>query len=171
MLSQLFDQDYPEESLIIIGLLHDVCKANFYRLSKKSMPRRDDKTGEIVLDDWGKKIWDEAMVYEVEDKFPLGHGEKSVIMIQRYIKLTDLEIMAINWHMMAYDDRRYSYAGNEAITAAAGKFPIIPLVHIADLSASFLNVRGDRIRVLLDKEVTEMTMKLRNLMTATKKGY
>jgi hypothetical protein len=64
-------------------------------------------------------------------------------MLQRYIQLTDTEIMGIRWHMMAYDDLAHSYAGNLAITNASDKFPIIPLMHIADLSASFLEVRPE----------------------------
>lgn len=140
-LSQVFDQDYPPDSLVIIALLHDVCKANFYTLVKKSLPRRKEN-GDLEFDDWGKKIWDETLVYEVDDKFPLGHGERSVILVlQAGLKLTDLEIMGIRWHMMAFDDLKSTYAGNKAITAASDKYRIIPLVHIADLSASFLEMR------------------------------
>jgi hypothetical protein len=140
-LSGLYAVEIPEgTSLAIIALLHDVCKVNIYKLERKSLPRRNDK-GEIVLDDWGKKIWDETMVYTVDDQYPLGHGEKSVIILQRYIRLTDTEIFAIRWHMMAYDDSRNSYAGNLAITNASDKYRIIPLFHMADLAASFLEMR------------------------------
>ena len=139
-LSKMFTVDVPADSLIIIALLHDVCKANFYQMTKKALPRKDEK-GELVLDDFGRKIWDETLVYDIVDRFPCGHGEKSVILIQRYIRLTDEEIMAIRWHMMAYDDVKNSYAGNLAITNASDKYRIIPLVHMADLAASFLEMR------------------------------
>jgi hypothetical protein len=142
-LSQMFEIEIPADtSLAIIALLHDLCKTNIYKQERKSLPRRDEKTGELVLDDWGKKIWDEQIVYTIDDQMPLGHGEKSVIMIQRYIQLSDTEIFAIRWHMMAYDDSRNSYAGNLAITNASDKFRIIPLFHMADLAASFLERRG-----------------------------
>ena len=140
VLNRLFEGDYPEESLRIIALLHDICKANFYQLSKKSLPRRK-ADGDLDLDPYGKKQWDEQLVYEVQDREPLGHGEKSVMLIQRHLRLTDLEMYAIRWHMMSYDDLHYSYAGNVAITAASAKYPIIPLVHMADMSASFLALR------------------------------
>jgi hypothetical protein len=141
-LAQMFEIEIPEgSSLAIIALLHDLCKTNIYKQERKSLPRRDEVTGELVLDDWGKKIWDEQIVYTVDDQMPLGHGEKSVIMIQRYIPLTDTEIFAIRWHMMAYDDSRNSYAGNLAITNASDKYRIIPLFHMADLGASFLELR------------------------------
>jgi hypothetical protein len=141
-LSEAFTVEIPEDSKILIPLLHDICKVNFYQLERKSLPRRKEN-GDLELDDWGKKIWDEQMVYTVKDQFPIGHGEKSVILLQRYIKLTDLEIMAIRWHMMAYDDLHYSYAGNYAITEASDKFRIIPLVHMADLAASFLELKPE----------------------------
>ena len=140
ILSGTFENDIPASSLIIIGLLHDLCKANFYKLTKKDLPRKDDN-GELILDDYGKKIWDPVMAYDIEDQFPAGHGEKSVILIQRYIQLTDEEIMAIRWHMGAYDDVKQSYGGNLALTNASEKYPITVLTHMADLSASFLEVR------------------------------
>lgn len=141
-LSQVFKVEYNQESLIIIALLHDICKVNFYSKIKKSLPRRDPITGDIIPNEWGKPIWDEHLIYEINDWFPLGHGEKSVILIlQHGLLLTNEEIMAIRWHMMAYDDVKGSYAGNIAITNASEKYRIVPLVHIADLAASFLEIR------------------------------
>jgi hypothetical protein len=140
-LSKLYTVEVPSDSsLVIIALLHDMCKANIYRLTKKPIPRTNEK-GELILDSWGKKIWDETPVYVIEDQYPLGHGEKSVIMLQRFIPLSDTEIFAIRWHMMAYDDSRNSYAGNLAITNASDKYRIIPLFHMADLAASFLELK------------------------------
>ena len=131
-LSGTFAGDYPEESLKIIGLLHDICKANFYKISvrnvKKELPG-------------GFSEWVKEPYIDIDDQFPLGHGEKSTILLLRHIALTDTEIMAIRWHMMAYDDIRCSYAGNLAITNACTKYPVIVLMHIADLSASFLEMR------------------------------
>lgn len=141
-LAPIFKVEIPPESLTLIALMHDLCKVNFYALERKELPKKDEN-GDLILDDWGKKIWEPHMIYTVKDQFPLGHGEKSVILLQRFIKLTDLEIMAIRWHMMAYDDLHYSYAGNYAITGASDKFRIIPLVHIADLSASFLEMNPE----------------------------
>ncbi|HOX36302.1 MAG TPA: hypothetical protein PLO06_11460 [Methanoregulaceae archaeon] len=131
-LYQTFNLDIPADSLVIIGLLHDVCKANFYKTSTRNVKK--ELPG-------GFSEWVKEPYIDIEDQFPLGHGEKSTILLQRKIQLTDTEIMAIRWHMMAYDDIRCSYAGNLAITNACSKFPIIVLTHIADLSASFLEVR------------------------------
>ena len=127
-----FDKEISEESIIIISLLHDVCKTNFYELSKKSLPDKDEK-GNLKLDRYGKKIWIEKEVYSINDNMPLGHGEKSVIILQKYIQLTNKELFSIRWHMMSYDDSTKSYAGNLALTKALDLFPVISLIHCADL--------------------------------------
>ncbi|MDD5348508.1 MAG: hypothetical protein PHT59_07835 [Candidatus Omnitrophica bacterium] len=139
-LSKIYSEEYEQDAMIIIALLHDLCKVNIYKQERKSLPRRKEN-GELELDDFGRKIWDEQVVYTVDDQYPLGHGEKSVIMLQRFIQLTDTEIFAIRWHMMAYDDSRNSYGGNLAITNASDKYRIIPLFHMADLAASFLEMK------------------------------
>jgi len=128
-LNSIFQGSYPEDTLKIVGLLHDICKANFYK--------RDFKNVKV------EGIWTQQHYISIEDQLPLGHGEKSVILLQRFIKLTDDEIMTIRWHMMAFDDLHCTYAGNLAITAASTKHPLIVLMHIADLSASFLKIRGE----------------------------
>lgn len=78
------------DSVIICGLLHDICKANTFKAVKRN--RKNDA---------GK--WEEYDAYEIDDKFPVGHGEKSVIILQKYIDLTAEEVLAIRWHMGAYD--------------------------------------------------------------------
>lgn len=130
-LNEVFRPSYPDDTLITVGLLHDVCKANFYK--------RDVKNVKV------EGMWTQQSFIAIEDQFPLGHGEKSVILLQRFIKLTDEEIMAIRWHMMAFDDLHCTYAGNKAITAASTKYPLVVLLHIADLSASFLKMQGSMV--------------------------
>ena len=45
----------------------------------------------------------EYAVIEINEKFPIGHGEKSCIILQWYIKLTMDELLAIRWHMSGFD--------------------------------------------------------------------
>lgn len=82
----------PRESVIIAALLHDVCKTDIY---KPGLKNRKNSYG----------IWESVPCYNVVyDIFPLGHGEKSVIMLLRWgLDMTDDEIMAIRWHMNAWD--------------------------------------------------------------------
>ena len=75
-----------EESLIIIALLHDICKVNYYKV--------DYRNAKNALG-----VWEKVPYYAVEDTIPYGHGEKSVMMITEYIKLTNEEKYAIRWHM------------------------------------------------------------------------
>lgn len=108
-------------SIIIVSLLHDICKANYYKTSYKN-----------VKDENGK--WVKEAYYSVNDLMPLGHGEKSVILIQKFIELTDEEIVAIRWHMGAYEPKdNYSTLGN-----AYNKYPLALYLHIADLKATYI---------------------------------
>ena len=81
----------------------------------------------------GKANWVPTETYEIEDQFPCGHGEKSVIILQRYIWLFDEEIMAIRWHMAGFDDGARGYAGGLQLAAAMQKYPLITALHSADL--------------------------------------
>ena len=79
------------DTVRICGLLHDICKVSLY--FKEEKWRKDDR---------GK--WESYKAWVVKDSFPIGHGEKSVIMIQKFIELTDTEIHMIRWHMGGFAD-------------------------------------------------------------------
>ena len=118
------EKELPEASVAISALLHDICKSNFYKLSRKK------KRNEIG-------IFEDVEAYEIHDEiFPVGHGEKSVIMLlQSGLDLTDEEIYAIRWHMGPWnlsrdDERFYRQAGKQS--------PLQPLIHAADTIASAL---------------------------------
>ena len=113
-------------SLIIVALLHDICKANFYSISERNVKKVDGK-------------WIKEPYYTVEDQFPVGHGEKSVMIIQKFIKLTDEEIAAIRWHMGAYEPKE-SY---NSLSRAFSKYPLALMLHIADLKATYIREKGD----------------------------
>ena len=112
-----------DESIAICGLLHDVCKVNYYVTEYRNV-----KEGY----DWVKKPF-----YKVEERFPYGHGEKSVFIITQYMKLTAEEAMAINWHMGGFDER--VKGGSYALSEALAKYKLTLLIHIADLQASYLD--------------------------------
>ena len=111
----------PEESIIIIGLLHDICKTNFYKI--------DYRNAKNALG-----VWEKVPYYTIEDTIPYGHGEKSVMMITEYIKLTPEEKYSIRWHM-GYTEPKEVY---NSIGAAYTKYPIALLTHEADLEATYL---------------------------------
>jgi hypothetical protein len=113
--------DSNAETLAICGLLHDVCKINFYKVSTRNV--KDEKGA-----------WQQVPYYEIDEKFPFGHGEKSVFLIERFMKLTVDEAVAIRFHMGDYEDK--------STPAAFAKYPLALMLHIADLEATFLDERG-----------------------------
>ena len=73
----------PEDTIIIAPLLHDICKTNYYKVDYRNAK---NARGE----------WEKVPYYAVEDTIPYGHGEKSVMMITEYMKLTNEEIEEIS---------------------------------------------------------------------------
>lgn len=128
----LVDHFYTEgenlESYTICALLHDLCKANFYKVSTRNV--KNDATGQ----------WEKVPFYQVEDAFPYGHGEKSVFLIERFMKLRTAEAVAIRWHMGGFDDA--ARGGSFAISAAYDAYPLAVKLHIADLEATYLYEKG-----------------------------
>lgn len=112
-----------EDTLIIAALLHDLCKANFYKKGFRN--RKNEQTGQ----------WEKVEVYEIEDLFPFGHGEKSVVIAQRFISLTKEEMLAIRWHMAGFDDTARQYGGGQALSKAMKECSLITALHAADLAA------------------------------------
>ncbi|WP_196595419.1 hydrolase [Pectinatus frisingensis] len=123
--------DTSPENLMIPALFHDICKANFYTVDYRN---KKNSAG----------VWEKVPYYTIDDSMPLGHGEKSVMLIQRFVPLYDDEIAAINWHMGFSDMRCASFAGQNALSAAFEKYPLAFLIHSADMAASYReNRRGD----------------------------
>jgi hypothetical protein len=78
--------------------------------------------------------------YKVEDAFPYGHGEKSVYLIERFMRLKPAEAMAVRWHMGGFDET--VKGGGYAISAAYEKYPLAVKLHLADLEATYLREKG-----------------------------
>lgn len=127
-------EELPKDSVIIASLLHDACKADIY---KKAMKRQKNEIG----------IWVDVPGYDVDySNFPLGHGEKSVIVLLRAgLDLTDNEIMAIRWHMSAWDLPFQSPDARANLNKAKDICPLLTLVQTADGLASSLLERKTTI--------------------------
>lgn len=97
-----------KQSPYIVGMLHDMCKCDNY--IRKADGTYDYNTHTLLN----------------------GHGKKSVIMIQKFLTLTDEEIACIRWHMGAFDDKENWNRYGEAIT----KYPNVLYTHTADMIAS-----------------------------------
>ena len=125
MMEKHFDPETDgAESFALCALLHDVCKAQFYKISTRNV--KNEKTGQ----------WEKVPYYTIEDAFPYGHGEKSVFLIERFVRLKPAEATAIRWHMGGFDDA--ARGGNFSISVAYDKYPIAVKLHLADLEATYL---------------------------------
>ena len=125
-------KEYSDESLILVALLHDLCKTYMYGSELKNK-KVYSETGS-KKDSGGRYDWKQEPAYVIDNKYPLGHGEKSVFFILQYVKLSMPEIAAIKWHMGAYCD---ASQWNE-LGAAYEKWPICLALHEADMEATHL---------------------------------
>ncbi len=110
------------DSIIIVALLHDICKANCYHTEKRNVKENG--------------VWVEKQVYVFEDELPLGHGEKSLYLASKFIELSDEEAAAIRWHMGAFDNA--FRGGDRGLNAAYEKYPLAVMLHMADMWATYL---------------------------------
>ncbi len=99
------------QSPFIVGMFHDLCKIDQYRLEK------------------GKYVW-------VNDTELKGHGDKSVILLTRLMWITEEESACIRYHMGAFSD---SSEERRQYTDAIHKFQNVLWTHTADMMASHLD--------------------------------
>lgn len=109
---------YDVETLAICGLLHDLCKIDAYRLTEGQQGKPE---------------------YQLTKNFPAGHGEKSVILILQFMKLTQEEILAIRWHMGQYDF--YARGGGYDLDNAFRQCKLAVMLHLADMMATHFDER------------------------------
>lgn len=129
LIEKHFDEDHDSiESFAICALLHDLCKAQFYKVSTRNV--KNDETGQ----------WEKVPYYSVEDSFPYGHGEKSVFLIERFMRLKLEEAMAIRWHMGGFED-----SGGYTISQAYERYPLAVKLHLADLESTYLREKGTSV--------------------------
>ncbi|MBR3673745.1 MAG: HD domain-containing protein [Clostridia bacterium] len=118
--NNVMKMEWQDDTLIISALLHDICKVNFYKVDYRNAK---NERGE----------WEKVPYYTIDDTIPYGHGEKSVMMITEYIKLTPEEKYAIRWHM-GFTEPKELY---NTIGAAYKRYPLALLLHEADLESSY----------------------------------
>ena len=117
------DLKIERDSAIVCALGHDLCKVNFYSTGTRNV--KDKETGK----------WFEKTIYIVDDKFPYGHGEKSVTLLQSFISVKPVERLAIRWHMGPYEPNTMFYGYSQPFNQAMN-IPLVVLLFTADLEAS-----------------------------------
>lgn len=137
--NKIYNLGLGPDTVAITALLHDICKINFYKKGFKNV-----KDGKKI--DWkGREVdnWIEKEVWEVEDQFPIGHGEKSVIILQQYIQLTPVEIAMIRWHMGGFDGSAMG------LQNAQNMWPEVTAMHTADLEATYILENKDKDEIII----------------------
>lgn len=116
---ELYGMDYTPETIAVTALLHDICKVGFYAVDYRNAKNEQG-------------VWEKVPYYTVRDTLPYGHGEKSVYMIQSFMRLTRYEAFAIRYHM--------GFSGNEdknSVGRALEMFPLALAVNVADMEATY----------------------------------
>lgn len=120
-----FPGRYDMNTLLVVGLLHDVSKTNFYELYARN-----------VKNDEGK--WEQKFEYRVRDshqRFLAGtHEENSMLILSEFIPMKREEIVAVMNHHLHTND------GNQFLdqSAVLNKYPLLTLLHLADMISTFL---------------------------------
>lgn len=120
---------YPEiiitaETGAIVSLLHDVSKIGCYKTELRNAKNADGQ-------------WVKVPYYAFDEQFAYGgHGSKSVFLIERFMRLTEEEAVAINCHM-GNEDGKYT------TSRSYEQYPLAWLLHVADEAATFIDERKE----------------------------
>ncbi len=116
---ELYGLHYSDETIAIVSLLHDVCKIGCYTAGVRNVKGSDGK-------------WTQVPTYNFNDPMPYGHGEKSVYVVNGFLRLTREEAFAIRYHM--------GFSGNEDNRQVGNAFQMYPLafcLSVADMEATY----------------------------------
>lgn len=107
-----------DETIAIVSLLHDLCKIGCYKAGVRNVKENG--------------AWKQVPTYNFEDPMPYGHGEKSVYIINGYMRLSREEAFAIRYHM--------GFSGGEEANMVGKAFAMFPLafaLSTADMEATY----------------------------------
>lgn len=116
---ELYGLEYSDETIAIVSLLHDLCKIGCYQAGVRNVKGPDGK-------------WTQVPTYNFHDPMPYGHGEKSVYVVNGFLRLTREEAFAIRYHM--------GFSGNEDARQVGSAFQMYPLafcLSVADMEATY----------------------------------
>lgn len=120
-----FTEEVTKESIAISTLFHDLCKVKLYH--KATRWKKD-----------ANNHWISYEGYEIKDDFPLGHGEKSCLILGWFMRLKQEEMLAIRWHMGMFDMGENGTSQRYSFYAALEKNALVSIVHAADFLSSRL---------------------------------
>ena len=117
--------ELPEESIVVIALLHDICKCNYY-----------------VLEQRNKKVngrWEQVAVWSnTKDVFPpLPHSYRSIRLIMQFFRLNRQEELCIYYHMGPYGGEDYEY--RNLLQKVNTDYPETLIFYMADLMSTYMD--------------------------------
>ena len=114
-----YNMNCSDETIALVALLHDVCKINCYHKYLRNVKNEEG-------------LWEQVAAFNFEDPEPFGHGEKSVFLISKFLRLTNEEAYAIRYHMGFSEEGSGRNAGR-----AFEKYPLALALNVADMEASY----------------------------------
>lgn len=127
--AMVYGEDYAksnQETIIIVSLLHDFSKMNFYEIQERNI--KDEKGNWIKVPFYKVK--------ESKDRFLYSdHGTNSTYMVGSFIPLNLDESIAI-MHHMGWSD---SHTDANIISDIFNRYPLALFLHQADMMATFLD--------------------------------
>lgn len=127
-LCEFYECSATMESIAIVALFHDLCKADCYKIEMRWRKDENNK-------------WEQYPTYKFDESFAYGgHGSKSVFLVQNFIKLEPFEAAAINCHMGQWDSSPYS---NPSEVYERNK--LAWLLHVADEAATYIDDNKEEI--------------------------
>ena len=115
---QTYGLNCSDETIAIVSLLHDLCKIGCYKAGVRNVKENG--------------VWKQVPTYNFDDPMPYGHGEKSVYIINGYMRLSREEAFAIRYHM--------GFSGVEdkgSVGKAFEMFPLAFALSTADMEATY----------------------------------
>lgn len=118
------DEEVPDDTVAVCALLHDLCKVHCYKPGTRNVKENGS--------------WVSKATWEFDERFPAGdHADKSIIIIQQFMKLTADEILAIRAHMGGFDTA-VKGNGGQFVSKIFERSKLALLLHLADMASSYL---------------------------------
>ena len=128
------DLDKLEDSIKIIGLLHDISYVGTFQKITKNVTVKGSAGKNVVRED-GRLLFTEKQVYDpyYEAQLPYPHGQLSTMLVKQYIKLSKLEDLSIQWQHGEKDLPPHLYP---LVRRAQKMNPLILYTNLADIEAN-----------------------------------
>ena len=132
---------FDKSSIAFVSLLHDISKANYYKISYKNV--QNQETG----------AWEKKPYYNVRDEsertFFGSHEENSLFILSKFFDITDDEAVAIRYHMGMLEETNIT---SGRMFHAYKTNPLAFFLHEADMMAMCLDEKENFENVEINEQ-------------------